>query len=463
MFADLVLRVRVTSPMHLAQRPLESLVAASQAIHQRRHSCRDLVSRCLQRIAARDREVQAWVLVQEKEALQQADRLDHELAAGRDRGPLHGIPIGVKDIIDVEGWPTTAGYPGWADRVASRDAAVVARLREQGAVLLGKTVTTQFAGFDPPPTRNPWNLHHTPGGSSSGSAAAVAAGMCLGALGTQTGGSITRPASFCGDAACKPTFGRVDLRGIVPLSSSMDHVGPIAPTVHDVAVLLAALGDETATLKDECRLLAEPWELPPLSKLRIGRLRGFFETLAEPAMQAAMDRVQSELVRHGATVADAPWPAEFDVVLQDHKKLIAAGAAAYHRDRYLRAPHSFLPHIGTLVSDGLAIGEEEFLDLKQRQGLARAAILSAMDGFDAIVCPAARGTAPDVSTTGDPCMNAPWSFTGLPVVSFRVAWVSGLPLCLQWVGRPFEEAALLRLAASVEAMIDQVARSEVRS
>src|SRR6266851_3702658 len=172
---------------------LPTIHSAAADIRAGRLSPLDILEACLVRIDEREEHVKAWVLV--------------------DRGPLHGIPIAIKDIIDVYDWPTAAGSPRWAQSYARHDAPVVQRLRHAGAVLLGKTVTTQYASFDPPPTRNPWNRDRTPGGSSSGSAAAVASGMCLGALGSQTGGSITRPASFCGIAGYKPTFGMLSRRG----------------------------------------------------------------------------------------------------------------------------------------------------------------------------------------------------------------------------------------------------------
>ena len=175
------------------------------------------------------------------EAKEQAQRLTAELKAGQYRGPLHGMPIGIKDIIDVAHWPTAAGSKLWANSIAREDATLVRKLRQAGAIILGKTVTTQYASFDPPVTRNPWNLERTPGGSSSGSAAAVACGMCLGSIGTQTGGSITRPAAYCGVASCKPSFGYVSTRGVVPLAPSMDHPGPMARCVWDLAVILQTI------------------------------------------------------------------------------------------------------------------------------------------------------------------------------------------------------------------------------
>src|SRR5689334_21462428 len=222
---------------------MTTIHAAAADIRAGRLSPVDLLESCLERIDRYEERIRAWVLVDRDDARAEAKRLADELKRGQYRGPLHGIPIGIKDIFDVFDWPTAAGSRLWANSIARQDATVVRRLREAGAVLVGKTVTTQYASFDPPPTRNPWNPERTPGGSSSGSAAAVAAGMCLGALGSQTGGSITRPASYCGVAGCKPSYGAISLTGIVPLAESMDHPGPIARCAADLAILLGAMVD----------------------------------------------------------------------------------------------------------------------------------------------------------------------------------------------------------------------------
>ncbi|MFO0929289.1 MAG: amidase [Gemmataceae bacterium] len=190
-----------------------TLLEAAAALRSRRLSCVDLLNQCLERIDRFEVQVRAWVLVDRDGARQTAAERDRELDRGIDRGPLHGIPVGVKDIFDVFDWPTACGSRLWQHSYARHDAPAVARLRQAGAVLVGKTVTTAYASFDPPVTRNPWHLDRTPGGSSSGSAAAVATGMCLAALASQTGGSITRPASYCGVPACKPTYGLVDASG----------------------------------------------------------------------------------------------------------------------------------------------------------------------------------------------------------------------------------------------------------
>src|SRR5437588_1003136 len=201
--------------------------AAAADIRAGRLSPVDLLEECLGRIDRLEERVRAWVLVDRDGARAEAKRLTDELRRGQYRGPLHGIPIGIKDIFDVFDWPTAAGSRLWANSIARQDATVVRKLREAGAVFVGKTVTTQYASFDPPPTRNPWNPQRTPGGSSSGSAAAVAMGMCLGAVGTQTGGSIIRPASFCGVCGFKPAYGDLSCDGIVPFAPILDHPGPV--------------------------------------------------------------------------------------------------------------------------------------------------------------------------------------------------------------------------------------------
>ena len=218
-----------------------TITQAAEEIRSGRLSPLELLQACLSQIDALDSRLHAWVHVDREGAEQRARILQEDLANGRYRGPLHGIPIGIKDIIDVKGLPTAAGARHLYNRIPDEDAAVVARLRRSGAVIHGKTVTTPFACFDPAETRNPWNPDHTPGGSSSGSAAAVAARMCPAALGSQTGGSISRPAAYCGLVGLKPTFGRISLRGIVPVSYELDHPGPITRSAADAAVILQAL------------------------------------------------------------------------------------------------------------------------------------------------------------------------------------------------------------------------------
>src|SRR5579884_2541932 len=259
---------------------LPSIHSAAEDIRRARLSPFNLVKSCLERIQRSEERVRAWVLVDGEGALARAEECAREIERGGWRGPLHGIPLAIKDIFDVFDWPTAAGSRLWKNSIARQDAVVVKRLRQAGAIFLGKTVTTQYASFDPPPTRNPWNLERTPGGSSSGSAAAVACGMCYGALASQTGGSITRPAAYCGVPGCKPTWGRVSKVGVVPLAPSMDHVGVMAGCVRDLAILLQIIGgfdprDPDCSPGDMPDLTARLAEGAPSSRApRLGRLRG---------------------------------------------------------------------------------------------------------------------------------------------------------------------------------------------
>jgi len=451
-----ILAVQTNRPWHS-----DTITSVGEHLRRRERSSVELVDQCLRQIGKLEARIRAWVIVDRDGAIAQARRLDEELAAGQWRGPLHGIPIGIKDIIDVTGFPTAAGSSLLADNVATRDSTIVARLREAGAVILGKTVTTQFASFDPPVTRNPWNLDRTPGGSSSGSAAAVACGMCLGAIGSQTGGSITRPASYCGVAGCKPTYGRVSVAGVLPFAPSMDHPGPIARTVRDLAIILEAIAgpddaDPFCASVPESLLVAAldpPLAEPP----RVGVLSGLFAERAEPPMRDAMERVAESLRRAGAAVREVALPRSFDDVLKSHRTIMAVEAAATHEERFAKHRAEFLPKIRGLIDEGLAAPTADYVRARQAQLALSRKILGCFADSDVLLTPATLGPAPDTSTTGDPAFNSPWSFTGLPTVSFPIGVApDGLPLAIQLVGQPFREAELFRAAEWCEARMTNV-------
>lgn len=418
----------------------------------------DLVERCLSRIEKYEPRVHAWVLVDAAGARATAQRLRQELHDGRDRGPLHGIPLGIKDLIDCQGWPTQAGSKLRRGHVAEQDAPLVARLREAGAILLGKTVTTEFASFDPSVTCNPWDLAHTPGGSSSGSAAAVAAGFCLAAIGSQTGGSITRPASFCGVAGCKPTFGRVPLAGIVPLTAHLDHPGPIAGGVADLALVLQAIAgydalDPSTSDVPTGNFSAALGEARPP---RLGRLRGFFGDRASDGVRQATQRACDRLAAAGAQTVEVDLPASVESVHLHHRRIMAVEAARYHGQLYLAHRADFGRHIGELIQEGLDCSAVDYAAaLEHQRRWSREMHLLARH-FDALVTPATVTTAPaGLGSTGDPLFNSPWSHSHLPTVSVPCGLADdGLPASLQFAGSLNGETALFGAASWCERVFD---------
>ena len=404
----------------------------------------DLLDRCLEQIHKHENAVHAWVLVDEVGARQTATEQTREAALAQWRGPLHGIPVGIKDVIDVQGFATGAGSPLCGHQAAAADAPLVAALRRAGAVILGKTVTVEFACFDPSPTRNPWNLAHTPGGSSSGSAAALAMGMCLGALGTQTGGSLVRPSTYCGVATCKPTFGKLSTEGIVPVSTSLDHAGPMARKVSDLALLLDCLQGVTTP---------RPLELwgPP----RLGLLETIGLAEADEAVRQATQSALEELRAPGRRSQPLGVPQMFGDVLRMHRRIMAVEAAAYHRERFASHRRQYGPLIAALLDEGLAVAAVDYVAAKAWHREFQRQTARLLDGCDALIMPSTHTTAPaTLGTTGTPQFQAPWSLARLPVVGIPCGVAAdGMPAGVQLVGRMDDEAKLLRMAAWCERVL----------
>lgn len=427
---------------------ITTILEASADLQHGRQTASELLEQCLSRIQKFEPRVHAWVMVDELAARETANHLDAELKQGKYRGPLHGIPLGIKDIVDVAGWPTKANSPLRELHRAERDAPLVARLREAGAIILGKTVTTQFASFDPAATRNPWNLERTPGGSSSGSAAAVALGMCLGAIGSQTGGSITRPASFCGVAGCKPTLGRVSCTGLVPFSYHLDHPGPIARTVADLAIMLGSIAhyDPSDPVSVDVAPLdsyAGPANKPP----RLGLLGSYFLEEASAGIRKATEQALAQLRAQGALVEPVALPASFADVHRCHRLIMAVDAADYHRATFPSRRDQYGPNISTVLDEGLAATAIDYAAALAAQLRFRREMAPLVVGFDALVTPATATAAPGLETTGDPKFNSPWSYSGLPTVSVPCGLTDEqLPASLQFIGRPFEESSLFATA-----------------
>jgi Asp-tRNA(Asn)/Glu-tRNA(Gln) amidotransferase A subunit family amidase len=316
---------------------------------------------------------------------------------------------------------------------------------------MGKTVTTPYAWIDPPVTRNPWNLERTPGGSSSGSAVAVACGMCLGAIGTQTGGSITRPASFCGVAGMKPSSIYTSTDGVFPLAPSLDHVGPIARTVKDLGLLFGGMIERWDDMKTDLRT-SLPLETPP----RIGRLRGIFERRADAGVTSALDRAIVRLAECGAEIVQLEEPVDFEHVLLQHRIVMSAEAAHLHNDWLDQTPEDYPPRIWQLISEGRELGAQQYLRARNGMDGCESTIWLALEQARLLVMitPATVTAAPELSTTGDPSFNSPWSYTGLPTVSFPIGVsAEGMPLAVQLVGAPLEDLQLLRISQWCEQAI----------
>jgi Asp-tRNA(Asn)/Glu-tRNA(Gln) amidotransferase A subunit family amidase len=417
-----------------------------------------LVRSCLRRIDALENEIQAWALVDKKGALEAAERLDLELQAGYSRGPLHGIPVGIKDIFHVAGLPTRAGSKFWTDCVPSYDATSVALLKEAGAIILGKTHTTEFAYFHPAPTRNPWNVRHTPGGSSSGSAAAVAAGMCLAALGSQTLGSVLRPAAFNGVAGFKPTYGRVSTYGVVPLAWTFDHVGILARSVKDATTVFQVLAGYDP--KDYLSLnAAVPDCTSDLESSRrpvLGLLKEYFFDNADEEMRRHMEPVLESLRQAGAEIKEIGLPPGFRDVMADGAVIMAVEAAAYHQEMFVTHKNEYGAETIALIERGLNTSATEYARKLQSRLRQIKDATSLFQEADVLLTPGATGAAPyGLASTGNPVMQGPWTILGVPTISLPTGLNgNGLPLAIQLVGPPLAEGRLLAAARWCERALD---------
>jgi aspartyl-tRNA(Asn)/glutamyl-tRNA(Gln) amidotransferase subunit A len=414
---------------------------AAAQIRDGKISAVDLVEACLARIAALDGKLRAWAHVDEAGARAAARERQAEAAAGRIRGPLHGVPVGVKDIIHVAGLPTTNGAKPWAHRVPSKDAPVVTRLREAGAVILGKTHTTEFAYRDPAPTRNPWNLEHTPGGSSAGSGAAVAARMVAVALGTQTVGSVLRPAAYCGVVGFKATHGFTPADDVTPLAWSLDHVGVLTRSVGDAALAIGVLAGREVS--------AAPRGAPTIA------LAPALLERAEPATAAHVKAAAGALARAGARIVEVSLPASFATLHDAGLVVLQVEAAAYHAQDFTVHAAEYGEGIRAAVEAGLARPAVEYVHANRARLAFRDAVMPLLEVHDALLTPTAPAPAPaGLTSTGDAWFCAPWSSAGVPAITLPTALSpSGLPWAIQLVGAAGREAALLGTAAWCEAVV----------
>ena len=416
-----------------------SAAEAARRIERGELSAEALVASCLERIAAREDEVRAWAFTDKAHALAQARALDR---APR-RGPLHGIPVGIKDVIDTAELPTEYNSPIYRGHRPKADAACVMELKRAGAVILGKTATTEFANNHPAPTRNPHNPAHTPGGSSSGSAAAVADFMVPLSLGTQTGGSVIRPAAYCGVAAIKPSFGSINRAGLKFVAESLDTIGLFARTVEDLSLGLEATSG-----------------CAPVSvsgKPRVGLCRTPRWSAADAATQANLEAAAERLARAGAQVRSYDMPAESEELFDRHRVIMGFETARALAWEYAMHPEKISPTLKPRLDEGWKVSRAAYDEMRAVAERCRRALADDMDNFDFLLTPSAPSEAPaSLSSTGDPVFNRAWTLLGVPCVTLpHGRGPKGLPLAVQLVGAFDGDAALLGWASWTEKLLSR--------
>jgi aspartyl-tRNA(Asn)/glutamyl-tRNA(Gln) amidotransferase subunit A len=443
-----------------------SLAEAASLVREKKVSPVELTGACLERIARIDPSLNSFITICAERALQQAGAAEREMIQGRYRGPLHGIPIALKDLIDTAGVRTTAASALFQNRVPTADAAVVQRLNDAGAIMLGKLNLHEFAYGGSGvishygAVRNPWSREHITGGSSSGAAAAVAAGLCFAALGTDTAGSIRLPASLCGVVGLKPTYGLVSPRGVIPLSWSYDHVGPLARTVRDCAQVLQAIAgydpaeinsrayprtDYTAVLDRDTR------------SLRLGIVRQFFFDELEPEVAAAINNALQVLETLTAGLNDASIPIDTDRTVQ------SAEDYAYHAQFIAEHADRYQPETLRRLKRGENITAKEYILKRQELDHLRRSAGDLFSQFDLLVTPTSPAVAPplaELQANPDDLRRRelillrntrPFNVLGLPAISVPCGFTrDGLPVGLQIAGAPGDDARVLQLAHAYE-------------
>jgi aspartyl-tRNA(Asn)/glutamyl-tRNA(Gln) amidotransferase subunit A len=440
-----------------------TLKQASDLIRRRDASSVEITQACLKRINQYNPAINAFITITSDSALESAGRLDAELKAGKWRGPLHGIPIALKDNIDTAGIRTTAASGVFKDRVPKEDAEVVTRLKKAGAILLGKLNLHEFAlgGTSAVtyfgPVHNPWDLKHVPGGSSGGSAAAIAADLCLGTLGTDTGGSIRIPASYCGIVGFKPTYGRVSNRGVIPMAWTLDHVGPMCKTVEDAAIMLGVIAgyDELDPTSADVPVANYSTAVRTVaSKLRLGVPRsGFFENL-DPEVAKALDAALDVLRKLTAGVKDVQIPAAGNIA-----DVWNAEIYAYHTPWITKTPELYQQATRNLIQRAGQDKGAAYAEARRHVDTVRRDIRKVFTDVDLLITPTQKGPAPLITPPPGAGAGAPgglnntaaFDIYGLPTISIPCGFTSaGLPIGLQISGNHFAESTVLAVAHAYE-------------
>ncbi len=461
--------------------PYLSIQQASEELRSGLITPTELLAETLERIDQLDGEIQAFVTVMREQAFEEAEKAENEQRTGLFRGPLHGIPIGVKDLIAVKNVRMTAGSKVLADNIAQEDATVVEQLRRAGAVITGKTNTHEFAyGTYTPPTRNPWNLSHIPGGSSGGSAAAVAAGMCFGALGSDTGGSIRIPSACCGITGLKPTYGRVSTYGVIPLSWSLDHVGPMGRSAEDCAILFDAIAsydprDPNSVSgppgKSSATLIGGPEgrSLLSLQGIKFGVPSESFVAPLDPEVRAAWRAALLVLQEEGAEMVDVEVQRP---AMETYRTIQMPEASLAHMEGGWLATRleAYGERTRSRLLQGQTIPAVDYLRAQQQRRAFSSNLRSIMQRVNALVLPTIPIPAIPIEQADQDIqidgvtenatmallrLTMPFNLAGLPAISLPCGFtIGGLPIGLQMVGKPFEESMILRIAHAYQQLTD---------
>lgn len=421
-----------------------TLTEAASQIRSGKLSPLEYTRSLLDRIDRVEPRIEAWVTIDRDAVLKEAANCEREAKARSFRGPLHGIPIGIKDIFYTKGLRTTAGSPLFQMFVPEEDARAVAKLKQAGAIILGKTVTTQFALSDPGPTRNPWNAAHTPGGSSSGSAAAVAARMCPGAVGSQTGGSTMRPAAFCGIVGLMPAARRISRERVFPLSWSLDHVGVFGRSVRDVQLMFAAMNE-----------LPSPAPSKKGGGLRVGVIRDFFYSRCTEEARALNEALVKRLADAKFVAGEARLPSVFETAVAAHRNMMRTEAAAAHEGLHSEHAERYGPRLRAFVETGSLMDSTSYLRCLRIRKQYQSEMATLFRDFDVLLTPGATGPAPrGLQSTGDSILNSPWTMADFPALALPHSLSSnGLPVGIQLTAPPMKEATLLQIGERLEQVI----------
>ena len=425
-----------------------SVVEAATSIRDGSLSPVALAESLLARIDALDGDLQAWVTIDREAVLATAREREAEVASGATPGAIHGVPVGLKDIFYTVGMLTACGSKVYSDFVPDFDATCVSKIKAAGGIILGKAVTTEFATSDPSPTHNPWNLEHTPGGSSSGSSAAVASRMVPAALGSQTGGSTCRPAAYNGIVGLKPTYGRISRYGVVPVSWSLDHVGILTRTVADAALMLMVMSGEDHNDPGSLRqpvpdFLAQMAEhdRPP----RIGLVRQYYQDYCTEEIWAHTEAVANRLAEAGAEVEEIPLPDSFARVHNFQRIVMNVDCAGFHEANHRTRADDYGPLVRAGMEMGMLIPTATYLKAQRLRHQFRADMNEMASKVDVVMTPATPAPAPkDLNTTGDAAFQVPWTAAGLPTVVVPTGLSElGMPMAVQFGGPWAQEGQVL--------------------